>query len=127
MSTSFLSYSASTPEPFDMAQAYVRVSNFLAKEIAKGHMTRTYTSQRLGDIAGELPKLMLAQLIVRLITEGQLVQFVRIKNKNGRGLMDVKSLADVPQTVYDSAETFEEIPVLAENIEVTYRLPSRGD
>lgn len=109
-----------------MAEAYARMRDFLARENANGRMARTYTSQRLGDIAGEIPRLMLAQLIVRLLGEGQLEQFVRIKTNSGRGLIDVGSLAEVPQTVYDSAESFEDIPVLPENIEVTYRLPGRS-
>lgn len=109
-----------------MAQAYARIRDFLAQETASGRVARTYTSQRLGDVAGEIPGLMLAQLIVRLLGEGQLEQFVRIKTSNGRGLVDVGSLAEVPQTVYDSAESFEEIPVLPENIEVIYRLPRRA-
>ena len=108
-----------------MAQACARVRDFLAQETANGRVTRSYTSQRLGDIAGVIPGLMLAQVIVRLLGEGQLEQFVRIKTSTGRGLVDVGSLAEVPQTVYDSAESFEEIPVLPENIEVTYRLPRR--
>ncbi|MBX3653171.1 MAG: hypothetical protein KF686_03230 [Ramlibacter sp.] len=109
-----------------MAQAYARVRDFLAQETANGNVARNYTSQRLGDIAGEIPRLMLAQVIVRLLGEGQLEQFVRVKTSTGRGLMDVGSLAEVPQTVYDSVESFEEIPVLPENIEVTYRLPRRS-
>jgi hypothetical protein len=108
-----------------MAQAYARVRDFLAQETANGRAARTYTSQRLGDIAGEIPGIMLAQVIVRLLGEGELEQFVRIKTIAGRGLVDVGSLAEVPQTVYDSVESFEEIPVLPENIEVTYRLPRR--
>lgn len=109
-----------------MAQAYARVSDFLAQETANGRVARNYTSRRLGDIAGDISGVMLAQVIVRLLVEGQLEQFVRIKTSSGRGLIDVSSLAEVPQTVYDSAESFEEIPVLSENIEVTYRLPRRA-
>ena len=106
-----------------MAQAYARVRDFLAQETANGRIARTYTSQRLGDIAGEIPGLMLAQVIVKLLGEGELEQFVRIKTSSGQGLVDVGSLAEVPQTVYDHRESFADIPVLPENIEVTYRLP----
>lgn len=110
-----------------MAQAYLNLRNFLAKEMANGRIARAYSSQRLSDIAGEIPKLMLAQLIARLLGEGELEQFVRIKTNSGRGLIDVKSLAEVPETVYDFAESFVEIPVMPENIEVTYRLPRRDN
>ncbi len=110
-----------------MAQAYARVRDFLAQDAANGRVSRTYTSQRLADIAGDIPRLMLAQVIVRLLREGQLEQFVRVKTSSGRGLVDFASLSEVPSKVYDFAESFEDIPVLPENIEVTYRLPRSAD
>jgi hypothetical protein len=64
----------------------------------------------------------LALALIQLVQSGWLEQFVRVQTPSGSGLQDFQSLEDLPSTVYDWKETFREIPVVPENVEVCYRL-----
>lgn len=125
MSTSYLSYSDSIPEQPNMtAVAYEHLRGFLRGEFARRSETqpRVYTSRRLAEIAGDVPTMALALALIQLVQSGWLEQFVRVQTPSGSGLQDFQSLEDLPSTVYDWKETFREIPVVPENVEVCYRL-----
>ena len=123
MSTSYPKSEPSTPENPAVTQAYKRLVSFLEGQRAKaGSGVRVFSTNRLVDVAGEVPSVSLAGILAQLVEDGLLEQFLRVETALGVGLEDFSSIEQVPDEVYDWRDSHESLRVTPANLRVYYRI-----
>jgi hypothetical protein len=106
-----------------VTQAYKRLVSFLEGQRAKaGSGVRVFSTNRLVDVAGEVPSVGLAGILAQLVEDGLLEQFLRVETALGVGLEDFSSIEQVPDEVYDWRDSHESLRVSPANLRVYYRI-----
>jgi hypothetical protein len=123
MSTSYQKFEPSTSEEARVATAYTNLVEFLRNSVRdSGGRAPVLSTNRLLQVAGDIPLFRLADVLTQLVNDGWLEQFVRVENERGSTVQDFEGIEQVPVRVYDWKDSHEEFVVKPSNMRVYYRV-----
>ena len=120
MSMSLTSFEALTANFPDEKEAILRIANLIEGGIKSPSKT-IFSTSRIISRAGQISTFTLASVLQQLEGEGILKKIIRLTSKDGIGIQDYTSLAEIPDEVLDRSRDVY-VVVEPEDLQIYYQV-----